>query len=222
MKIDLLYILMVASAVIAVVPVLVLLWYRKTLFQQSFGVALLGVYSSHFIAGVFEHISCYLFNTTYPVYHFYVISLGFFYYMLFAKKLTISVLKKLAVFLLVLMLATEVYEFFFRGGLFNNNNLAYLSLQVYTILFYFLYLVDTFKNAPHSLIYSRGEFSIYSAIFVFAIIQFLFALIENDISESLGLNSRINMIWGSYVLSYIIYLIISSYLIWKNMRSSPN
>jgi hypothetical protein len=217
-----LYALMIASAGIAVVPVLVMLWYRKTFFKRSFGIALFGIYSSHFLAGVFEHISCYLFKSTYPIYHFYVISLSYFYYLLFAKKLTISGLKKLAGFLLVLMLAIEGYDFFFRGGLFINNNLAYLSVQVYTILFYFLYLVDTFKNAPHSLVYSRSEFGIYSAIFVFAIIQFLFALIENDISESLGLNSRINMIWGSYVWAYIIYLIISSYLIWKNMRSSPN
>ena len=44
MKIDLLYVLIVASAVIAVVPVLVMLWYRKTLFQRSFGMALLGFY----------------------------------------------------------------------------------------------------------------------------------------------------------------------------------
>ena len=222
MKSENLYALIVASAAIAVVPVLVLLWYRKTLFQRSFGIALFGIYTSHFLTGVFEHISCYLFKTTYPVYHFYVISLSYLYYLLFAKKLTILVLKKLAVFLLVLMLATEGYDFFFRGGLFSNNNLAYLYLQVYTVIFYFLYLVDTLKNAPNSLVYSRSEFGIYSTIFVFAILQFLFALIENDISESLGLNSWINMIWGSYICSYIIYLIISSYLIWKNMRSSPN
>ena len=222
MKIDLLYVLIVASAVIAVVPVLVMLWYRKTLFQRSFGMALLGIYSSHFLAGVFEHISCYLFKTTFPVYHFYVIFLSYFYYLLFAKKLTILVLKKLAVFLLVLMLAIEVYEFFFRGGLFIDNNLAYLSLQVYTILFYFLYLVDTFKNAPHSLVYSRSEFGIYSINFVFSILQFLFVLIENDIRESLEQNSWTDMIWELYVWTYIIYLIISSYLIWKNMRSSPN
>jgi hypothetical protein len=222
MKSENLYALIVASAVIAVVPVLVLLWYRKTLFQRSFGIVLFGIYSSHFLAGVFEHISCYLLKTTYPVYHFYVISLSYLYYLLFAKKLTILVLKKLAVFLLVLMLAIEGYEFFFRGGLFSNNNLAYLYLQEYTVIFYFLYLVDTFKNAPNSLVYSRSEFGIYSTIFVFAILQFLFALIENDISESLGSNSWINMIWGLYVWAYIIYLIISSYLIWKNMRSSPN
>lgn len=222
MKIDLLYVLIVASAVIAVVPVLVMLWYRKTLFQRSFGMALLGIYSSHFLAGVFEHISCYLFKTTFPVYHFYVIFLSYFYYLLFAKKLTILVLKKLAVFLLVLMLATEGYDFFFRGGLFSNNHLSHLVLTVYVVVLYFLFLVDTFKNSSDSLVYSRGVFGIYSINFVFSILQFLFVLIENDIRESLEQNSWTDMIWGLYVWTYIIYLIISSYLIWKNMRSSPN
>ena len=82
--------------------------------------------------------------------------------------------------------------------------------------------MDTFKNSPETLIYSRSEFGIYSTIFVFAILQFLFALIENDIRYRLATNSLANVIWIIFVWAYIVYLIISSYLIWKNMRSSPN
>lgn len=222
MKLEFLVISAKASTIIAAIPVFIMLWNSKTLLKRSFGFALLGIYSSHFLSGVFEQVSCYLFKNAFPVYHFYNLSLSFFFYWLFSKKLSNPKFKNVALLLLVIILSAEFFDFFFRGGLFSDNNLAYLYLQVYTVIFYFLYLADTFKNAPNSLVNSRSEFGIYSAIFVFAILQFLFALIENDFSESLGLNSWTNMIWGSYVCSYIIFLIISSYLLWKNMRSSPN
>jgi hypothetical protein len=130
--------------------------------------------------------------------------------------------KNVALLLLVIMLSAEFFDFFFRGGLFSNNNVAYPVLQFSVVMFYFLYLMDTFKNAPETLIYSRSEFGIYSTIFVFAILQFLFALIENDIRYSLTTSSWANVLWAIFVWAYIVYLIISSYLIWKNMRSSPN
>ncbi len=222
MKLEFLVISAKASTIVAAIPVFIMLWNSKTLLKRSFGFALLGIYSSHFLSGVFEQVSCYLFKNTFPVYHFYNLSLSFFYYWLFSKKLSNPKFKNVALLLLVIMLSAEFFDFFFRGGLFCNNNVAYPVLQVSVIMFYFLYLMDTFKNAPETLIYSRSEFGIYSTIFVFAILQFLFALIENDIRYSLTTSSWASVLWAIFVWSYIVYLIISSYLIWKNMRSSPN
>jgi hypothetical protein len=222
MKLELLKFSILLSALIAALPVIIMLINRKMLFKRSYGFALFGIFSSHFLAGVFEFVCADVFRNAFPVYHFYNLYLSFFFYWLFSKKLTKPMFKNVALLLLVIMLSAEFFDFFFRGGLFSNNNVAYPVLQFSVVMFYFLYLMDTFKNAPETLIYSRSEFGIYSTIFVFAILQFLFALIENDIRYSLTTSSWANVLWAIFVWAYIVYLIISSYLIWKNMRSSPN
>lgn len=220
MKLELLNFSILLSALIAALPVIIMLINRKTLFKRSYGFALFGIFASHFLAGAFEFVCAFLFKNAFPVYHFYNIALSIFPFLLFSKKIITPILKNFAKVLLFIMLLAEFYDFFFRGGLFSNNNFAYPILQFSIILFYFLYLLETFKFHSIEAAHSRSEFAIFSAIFVYAVIQFLFALIENDIRYSLNTSSLSNILWFFFVWAYIIYLLVSSYLLHKDKSIS--
>jgi hypothetical protein len=172
MKLELLKFSILLSALISAIPVIIMLINRKTLFQRSYGFALFGIFSSHFLAGAFEFVCAYVFRNAFPVYHLYNVILSIFLFLLFSSKIITPILKNCAKVLLFIMLLAEFYDFFFRGGLFSNNNFAYPVLQFSIILFYFLYLLETFKFHSIEAAHTASEFAIFSTIFVYAVIQF--------------------------------------------------
>jgi hypothetical protein len=220
MKLEFLTISIRLSALIAALPVIIMLINRKTLFKYSYGFALFGIYTSHFLSGVFEFVCANLFNNAFPVYHFYNIILSIFLFLLFSTKIITPILKNCAKVLLFIMLLAEFYDFFFRGGLFSNNNFAYPILQFSIILFYFLYLLERFKFHSIEAAHTTSEFAIFSTIFVYAVVQFLFALIENDIRYDLKTSVLSNILWLFFIWTYIIYLLVSSYFLHKDKSIS--
>jgi hypothetical protein len=207
------------STIVSFLPISVLLWYRKSLFQRSFGLAIFGYFITLFFAGVASYISAYLCKSAFPVFHVFVIINSFFVFLLFRKEYSNNNLKKATTFFLVLLLLSDIIEFSIKGGFLTNNTITYSLFNLLYILQYFLYLIDTMKQKP-SIIYDRkSPFLILSITFFYALNQLLFSFIENDLRNLLLTNQYAILLWLLFGWFYIFYLIVVSYFLWKNLRS---
>ena len=64
------------SSVLAFLPIAIMLWHLKKLKQRTFGWAILGYFSCLFLAGALSYASAYLVESTYPVYHVFMLRKG--------------------------------------------------------------------------------------------------------------------------------------------------
>jgi hypothetical protein len=207
------------STIASFLPVAVLLWYRKSIFQRSFGLAIFGYFAALFFAGVAGHISAYLWKTAFPVFHVFVIINSFFVFLLFRKEYSNNKFKKATTFFLVFTLLSDIIEFSIKGGFDTNNTITYSVFNLLFVLQYFLYLIDTMKSKP-SIIYDRkSPFIILSITFFYALNQLLFSFIEDDLRYLLLTNQYAILLWLLFVWFYILYLVVISYFLWRNLRS---
>jgi len=207
------------SSIATFFPFVVMLWYIKTLKKRTFGWAMFGYFTTLFLVSVL----CYLFINLYvnalPGFHLLIVFISFFTFLLFKNEYTNILFKKASYFFFVLALLTEITEFILRGGFFTNNYISYFVLHFTFVLQYFLYLIDTLKNRP-AIIYDRkGSFIIISATFFYSFSQLFFSIIENDIRFLLDKNLYAILIWVIFVWLYTFYLLIASYILWRNLRS---
>ena len=208
-----------SSTAISLLPIVIMLWYRKSLLKQSYGIAILGIYVTFFLSAIGSYMTCYFVESSMPTYHVFVTLRGFFTYLLFAKELKDRFLKTIGLVLLLTIFAAEFLELFYWGGLLSNNNLTQFFVNLEFIIFYILYIIDTYKYTPETMFQARGIFPLFSVIFGYEVVYFLFSLIENDLREKLLIDSIAVAIWGGFVLLYSISLILASFLLWRNLRS---
>jgi hypothetical protein len=79
--------------------------------------------------------------------------------------------------------------------------------------------MDAFKNRPTKIQFQEGFFNVLSLTFFYSISQLFFALIREDIRFELSKNEYALLIWTLFVWFYIVYLLLSSYFLWRNFRS---
>jgi hypothetical protein len=208
-----------SSTTISLLPIVIMLWYRKSLLKQSYGIAIFGMYVTFFLSALFSYISCYFLESSTPSYHIFVTLRGFFIYLLFIKELKNKFLKTIGIALLLSIFVAEFLELFYWGGLLSNNNLTQLFVNLEFIIFYILYIIDIYKNNPESMFEPRGVFPLYSVIFAYEVVFLLFSVIENDLREKLLIDPSAVAIWGGFVLLYSISLILASFLLWRNLSA---
>lgn len=206
-----------SSTAISLLPIVIMLWFRKTLFQRSYGIAILGMYVSFFLAAISSYITSYLIHSSIPSYHILIPMRGFFICLLFVKEFNNKKFKNAGVVMFLLILCSELFEFIYFGGIMSNNNLTSLAVNLTFIIFYVLYIIDAYKYKPETMFQPRGIFPVFSVIFGYEVVYFLFSLIENDLREKLLIDPKAVAIWGGFVLLYSISLILASYLIWRNL-----
>ena len=207
------------SSIATFFPFVVMLWYIKTLKKRTFGWAMFGYFTTLFLVSVLCYLFIYLYVNALPVFHLLIVFISFFTFLLFKNEYTNILFKKASYFFFVLALLTEITEFILRGGFFTNNYISYFVLHFTFVLQYFLYLIDTLKNRP-AIIYDRkGSFIIISATFFYSFSQLFFSIIENDIRFLLDKNLYAILIWVIFVWLYTFYLLIASYILWRNLRS---
>jgi len=207
------------SSLTSFLPVFVLLWYFKVLKKRSFGWAIFGYFTTLFLVTVLSYLFLYIYVDAIPGYHLLIVFISFFTFLLFKNEYSNILFKKASYFFFALVLLTEITEFTVRGGFFTNNYVSNFVLHFTFILQYFLYLVDTIKNRP-AIIYDRkGSFLIITATFFYSLNQLLFAIIENDLRFLLAKSHYAILIWEIFVWLYTLYLLIASYILWRNLRS---
>jgi hypothetical protein len=207
------------SSVLAFLPIAIMLWHLKKLKQRTFGWAILGYFSCLFMAGVFSYLSAYLFESTNPIYHIFLIIQAFFVLHLFKNEYANKHFKTVSYVFFGVIILSEIFEFTFKGGFFANNTITYPIINLTFILQYFLYLVDAIKNRPASIYNRKGPFLILSATLFYSINQLLFSLIEEDIRMLLINNEYAMLIWSLFVWFYTFFLLIASYILWRNLRT---
>ncbi len=207
------------SSVLAFLPIAIMLWNLKKLKQRTFGWAILGYFSCLFFAGVFSYISAYLFESTYPVYHVFMLIQVFFVLQLFKNEYANKHFRTVSYFFFVVLILSEIFEFTFKGGFFANNTITYPIINLTFILQFFLYLVDAIKNRPGIISNRKSPFLILCSTLFYSINQLLFSLIEEDIRMLLINNEYAMLIWALFVWFYTFFLLIASYILWRNLRS---
>jgi hypothetical protein len=208
-----------SSTAISLLPIVIMLWYRKSLLKQSYGIAILGMYVSFFLAAISSYITSYLIHSSMPSYHILIPIRGFFICLLFVKELNNKQFKKTGVVMFLLILCSELLEFTYFGGIMSNNNLTALAVNLTFIIFYVLYIIDAYKYKPETMFQPHGIFPVFSVIFGYEVIYFLFSLIENDLAKKLLIDPAAVAIWGGFVLLYSVSLILASFLLWRNLSA---
>jgi hypothetical protein len=207
------------SSVLAFLPIAIMLWHLKKLKQRTFGWAILGYFSCLFLAGLFSYLLAYLVESTNPISHIFLIIQGFFVLQLFKNEYANKHFKTVSYVFFGVIIISEIFEFTFKGGFFSINKITYPIVNLTFILQFFLYLVDAIKNRP-SIIYNRkSPFLILCTTLFYSINQLLFSLINEDIRMLLINNQYAMLIWALFVWFYIVYLLLSSYFLWRNLRS---
>ncbi len=207
------------SSIASFLPIVVMLWYFKVLKKRTFGWAIFGYFTTLFFVSVLCYLFIYLYVNALPGFHLLIVFISFFTFVLFKNEYSNNLFKKASYFFFALVLLTEITEFTVRGGFFTNNYVSNFVLHFTFILQYFLYLVDTIKNRP-AIIYDRkGSFLIITATFFYSLNQLLFAIIENDLRYLLVKSEYAVLIWEIFVWLYTFYLLIASYILWRNLRS---
>ena len=207
------------SSIATFFPFVVMLWYIKTLKKRTFGWAMFGYFTTLFLVSVLCYLFIYLYVNAFPGFHLLIVFISFFTFLLFKNEYTNILFKKASYFFFALVILTEISEFSVRGGFFTDNYVSYFVLHFTFVLQYFLYLVDTIKNRP-AIIYDRkGSFLIITATFFYSLNQLLFAIIENDLRYLLAKSHYAILIWEIFVWLYTLYLLIASYILWRNLRS---
>jgi hypothetical protein len=172
-----------------------------------------------FFVSALCYLLVYIYESAFPGFHLLIVFISFFTFLLFKNEYTNILFKKASYFFFALVLLTEITEFTIRGGFFTDNYVSYFVLHFTFVLQYFLYLVDTIKNRP-AIIYDRkGSFLIISATFFYSLNQLFFAIIENEIRYLILKSQYAVLIWVIFVWLYIFYLLIASYILWRNLRS---
>jgi hypothetical protein len=208
-----------SSTAISLLPIVIMLWYRKSLLKQSYGIAILGIYLTFFLSAIGSYITSYFVESSMPSYHIFIPLRGFFVCLLFVKELENKQFKIAGIVIFLLILCSEILELIYFGGIMSNNNLSSLAVNLTFIIFYILYIIDTYKNKPETMFQTRGIFPVFSVIFGYEVIYFLFTMIENDLREKLLVDQTAVAIWGGFVLLYIVSLILASYLLWRNLSA---
>jgi hypothetical protein len=207
------------SSIASFFPFVVMLWYIKTLKKRTFGWAMFGYFTTLFLVTVLCYLFIYIYVDAIPGFHLLIVFISFFTFLLFKNEYSNNLFKKASYFFFALVLITEITEFILRGGFFTNNYVSHFVLHFTFVLQYFLYLVDTIKNRP-AIIYDRkGSFLIISATFFYSLNQLFFAIIENDLRYLLAKSQYAVIIWVIFVWLYTFYLLIASYILWRNLRS---
>jgi hypothetical protein len=207
------------SSVLSLIPVLIMLLHKKTLFQRRYGWGLFGYFSNLAFAAFVSYLSCYLFGVSYVAYHFSLPFLMLAIYWLFKDEFTNKSFKRITLILFIISLVSEVLEFSFENGFKTNNNITYSIVNFSFIALYLLYLLDTFNNQPSIIFDKKSPFSLFNLLFFYSINQLLFSVIEEDIADHLLDSNYAVIIWSIFVSNYIFFLILSSYFLWKNLRS---
>jgi hypothetical protein len=218
MNSDILLITIHVSSVLAFIPIAIMLWNLKQLKQRTFGWAILGYFATLFLAGILNYGSALLFASIYRVFHVTILFRSYFIFLLFYREYTDIKFKKLTYLFLILTLSSEILEFTLKGGFLSDNNFTFPIFNLVIIMQYFLYLVDALKNRPTIINDPKGSFLIVSITYFYAISQLFFAFVREDIRFLLAKNPIAILIWSLFVWCYIIYLLISSYFLWKNLR----
>lgn len=207
------------SSIASFFPFVVMLWYIKTLNKRTFGWAMFGYFTSLFLVTLLCYLFIYIYVDAIPGFHLLIVFMSFFTFLLFKNEYSNNLFKKLSYFFFALVLITEITEFIVRGGFFTNNYFSHFVLHFTFVLQYFLYLIDTIKNRP-AIIYDRkGSFHIITATFFYSLNQLLFAIIENDLRYLLEKSHYAVLIWEIFVWLYTFYLLIASFILWRNLRS---
>lgn len=207
------------SSVLAILPIIIILTHRKSLFQRRYGWGVFAYFSNLVVAGFSGYISCDLFGTSNVAYHITLPFLMLAIYLLFKDEFTNKRFKRIALLLFIISLASEILEFNFENGFMSNNNITYAVVNFSFIVQYLLYLLDTFSNQPSIIFDKKSPFAILSATFFYSINQLLFSVIEEDIADHLLDSNYAVIIWSIFVSNYILFLLVSSYFLWKNLRS---
>jgi hypothetical protein len=219
MNSDILFFLVHFSSVLAFLPISIMLWYLKKLKQRTSGWAILGYFSCLFLSGLLNYVSAPLFESIYPVFHATVLFKSYFVFLLFNDAYTNIKLKKFSFLFFIVILFCEIFEFISKGGFLANNNITFPVVNLVFILQFLLYLMDAFKNRPTKIQFQEGFFNVLSLTFFYSISQLFFALIREDIRFELSKNEYALLIWTLFVWFYIVYLLLSSYFLWRNFRS---
>jgi len=201
-----------SSTAISLLPIVIMLWYRKSLLKQSYGIAILGMYVTFFLSAIGSYITCYFVESSMPSYHIFIPMRGFFVCLLFVKELENKLFKIAGIVIFLLILCSELLEFTYFGGVMSNNNLTALAVNLTFIIFYVLYIIDAYKYKPETMFQSHGIFPVFSVIFGYEVIYFLFSMIENDLAKKL-------LIDPAAVLLYSISLLLASFLLWRNLSA---
>ncbi len=218
MNIDVLFFTNHASSVLAFLPVAIMLWKLKQLKQRTFGRAILGYFSVLFLAGLLNYVSAKLFESIYPVFHISIFFESYFIFLLFTREYTNIKFKKLAYLFLILTLSSEILEFTLKGGFLSDNNFTFPISNLVFMIQYFLYLVDALKNRPTIIQDPKGSFLIVTATYFYSTSQLFFAIVREDIRFLMVESPNAILIWCLFVWVYVVYLLISSYFLWKNLR----
>jgi len=206
------------SLIASFLPIVLMLWYFKVLKKRSFGWAIFGYLTTLFLEGSISYITAYLIQTTFPVFHVFTVFESLFIFLLFKNEYTNAKFKIISFIFFALTLLTEIVEFNFKGGFLENNEITFSVINLSFIIQYFLYLIDSIKNKPAIIFDRKGPFLIFSATLFYTINQLLFSLIQEDIRHLIN-NDYAYLIWVIFVWLYILYLLISSYILWRNLRS---
>jgi hypothetical protein len=207
------------STIFGFLPVAIMLWNLNNLKKRTFGWAILGYFLTLFLSGLLNYISARLFNSIYPVCHVFLIFKAYFVYLLFRNEFSNTKFKRIAIIFLFITVSSEIFEFISKGGFQANNDLTFPLFNLIFILQYFLYLVDALKNRPTVIYDPKGSFLILSITYFYSISQFFFSLIREDIRFLMHKNQYAMLIWCLFIWVYIIYLLFSSYILWRNLRT---
>ena len=206
------------SLIASFLPVVLMLWYFKVLKKRSFGWAIFGYLTTLFLEGSISYVTAYLYQTTFPVFHVFTVFEVLFIFLLFKNEYTNAKFKIISFIFFSLTLLTEIFEFNFKGGFLENNEITFSVVNLSFIIQYFLFLIDSIKNKPAIIFDRKGPFLIFSATLFYTINQLLFSLIQEDLRQLIN-NVYVTLIWELFVWLYIFYLMIASYILWRNLRS---
>jgi hypothetical protein len=206
------------ATILSILPPAIMLWCRKALSQRSFGWPFFGYSATILAMGLFGYLFSFLYQSAFPSYHIFVWPLAFFTFQLFKNQYYSILFKKLAYLFLGMSLFSEVTEFIWRGGFLTNNSITYSIVNLTFITHYILYIIDVFKNKPNIIYDKKGPFLIISITFLYSINQLFFSLIDEELRYFLTSSTYAIIIWSLFTWLWILYLIIISYYLWKNLR----
>jgi hypothetical protein len=204
------------ATILSILPPAIMLWYRKALSQRSFGWPFFGYSATILAMGLFGYLFSFLYQSAFPSYHIFILPQAFFTFLLFKNEYYSVKFKKLAYLFLIIGLLSEVIEFNVRGGFLTDNSITYSIVNLTFIAHYLFYIIDNFKNKPSVILNPKGSFMIISATFIYSIIQLLFSFVIEGIRFQIT-NNYANLIWSIFACLWILYLIIISYYLWKNL-----
>ncbi len=205
------------ATILSILPPAIMLWYRKALSQRSFGWPFFGYSATILAMGLFGYLFSFLYQSAFPSYHIFILPQAFFTFLLFKKQYYSIRFKKLADLFLGISLFSELTEFILRGGFLTNNSITNSIVNLTFIAHYILYVIDVFKNKPSIIYDKKGPFIIISITFIYFINQLLFSLIEGELRYFLLSSTYAIIIWSLFAWLWILYSLIISYYLWKNL-----